>query len=409
MNSMTYLFAPFKYRDYRLAWIGFFISQIGSEMMMVAVNWQIYLMTGSPFSLGIIGAARFLPMLFLSLFAGLVADLVNRKKLIFTAQLVLIFSSACLSYLTFTHQLRPVMIYLLIALNSGALAFASPARQSLLPHLVPRKHFMQAVSLNSLMWQTAVILGPTISGFLIAFLGVEYIYLISIFAFTSINISMILMRPLPLQAEKAQFSLRSIREGIGFVKRTPILWSSMLLDFFATFFASSMTLMPIFAKDILKVGPQGLGFLYAAPSVGGVLAGLIFSFFHRVGRQGKILLASVCVYGIATIVFGLSQIYILSLLCLVIAGAGDMVSSVIRNTIRHMITPDHIRGRMVSINMIFYLGGPQLGEVEAGIAATLMGTPWSVVFGGVGTIAITFIMAKIVPSLLNYNNHNEID
>ena len=238
MNSMAYLFTPFKYRDYRLAWMGFFISQIGSEMMMVAVNWQIYIMTGSPLSLGIIGAARFLPMLFLSLFAGLVADMVNRKKLIFIAQLVLIFSSAYLSYLTFSHQLTPLMIYLLIALNSSALAFASPARQSLLPHLVPRKHFMQAISLNSLMWQSAVILGPTISGFLIASIGVSYIYLISIFAFTSINISLFLMRPLSLQAEKAQFSLRSIRQGIGFVKRTPILWSSMLLDFFATFFAA---------------------------------------------------------------------------------------------------------------------------------------------------------------------------
>ncbi|OGK62514.1 hypothetical protein A2334_05765 [Candidatus Roizmanbacteria bacterium RIFOXYB2_FULL_38_10] len=408
MNKRSSLFIPFSYRDFRLAWIGFFISQIGTEMILIAINWQIYVITKSPLSLGIIGMARFLPVLMFALFAGLFADLVNRKKLIFVSQLVLIISTSYLAFLTFTHHINPLLIYLLVAINSTAYTFTSPARQALLPHLVPRKHFMQAVSLNSLMWQLSVIIGPMIGGFIIGYLGIPLVYTIGVFAFMSVNITMLLLKPIPVNTNNTTFGLKSVREGLGFVKRSPLIWSTMLLDFFATFFASSMTLMPIFAKDILNVGPQGLGILYAAPSVGAVVAGCVFSLFHNVQRQGKILLVSVFIYGVVTIFFGFSRLFPFSLVCLTIAGACDMISSVIRNTMRQLITPDHLRGRMTSVNMIFYLGGPQLGEVEAGVAATLFGTPMSVVLGGIGTMVITTIMAYVVPTLRRYDNHKEI-
>jgi len=408
MNKRSSLFIPFSYRDFRLAWIGFFISQIGTEMILIAINWQIYVITKFPLSLGIIGMARFLPVLMFALFAGLFADLVNRKKLIFVSQLVLIISTSYLAFLTFTHHINPLLIYLLVAINSTAYTFTSPARQALLPHLVPRKHFMQAVSLNSLMWQLSVIIGPMIGGFIIGYLGIPLVYTIGVFAFMSVNITMLLLKPIPVNTNNTTFGLKSVREGLGFVKRSPLIWSTMLLDFFATFFASSMTLMPIFAKDILNVGPQGLGILYAAPSVGAVVAGCVFSLFHNVQRQGKILLVSVFIYGVVTIFFGFSRLFPFSLVCLTIAGACDMISSVIRNTMRQLITPDHLRGRMTSVNMIFYLGGPQLGEVEAGVAATLFGTPMSVVLGGIGTMVITTIMAYVVPTLRRYDNHKEI-
>jgi len=320
----------------------------------------------------------------------------------------LIISTSYLAFLTFTHHINPLLIYLLVAINSTAYTFTSPARQALLPHLVPRKHFMQAVSLNSLMWQLSVIIGPMIGGFIIGYLGIPLVYTIGVFAFMSVNITMLLLKPIPVNTNNTTFGLKSVREGLGFVKRSPLIWSTMLLDFFATFFASSMTLMPIFAKDILNVGPQGLGILYAAPSVGAVVAGCVFSLFHNVQRQGKILLVSVFIYGVVTIFFGFSRLFPFSLVCLTIAGACDMISSVIRNTMRQLITPDHLRGRMTSVNMIFYLGGPQLGEVEAGVAATLFGTPMSVVLGGIGTMVITTIMAYVVPTLRRYDNHKEI-
>ncbi len=408
MSKTKSPFIVFKYRDYTLAWTGFFISEIGMQMLLVGVNWQIYLMTKSPLSLGIIGAARFVPMLSLALLAGLAADIVNRKKLIFGVQLILMFVSFSLTVSTFNHTVSPLLIYGLIALNAAALSFSGPARQSLLPHLVPREHFMQAVGLNSLMWQTAMIIGPSLAGFIIGAWGIGYVYLISIFTVLAVNIAILFMKPHKNENKGTEFSFRSIRSGLGFVKRTPLIWSTMFLDFFATFFASSTALMPIFAKDILKVGPFGLGLLYAAPALGALIAGFTFASLHNIAKQGRILLGSVVIYGIATILFGFSRIFPLSLACLFFVGAGDTVSSIIRNTMRQLITPDHLRGRMVSVNMIFYLGGPQLGEVEAGIAAALLGTPLSVVFGGIGTIAATLIMAYAVPTLRKYDTHTEM-
>ncbi len=405
MQEQRSPFIVFKYRDYRYTWIGFFLSQIGSEMMLVAVNWRIYELTHSPLSLGIIGAARFIPMMLIAPIAGLAADMISRKKLIFFSQCVLALSSVFLFILSVFGTESPFYIYALVAAYSGALAFSGPAKQSIIPHLVPRIHFMKAVGLNSLLWQLAVIIGPTIAGFIIGYGGVTTIFIISTFLYLIVPFVLFMIKPIALHPQKPEFGIRAIRQGFGFVRRTPLIWSTMFLDFFATFFASSATLMPIFAKDILKVGPYGLGILYAAPSVGAVFAGLFFSSLHNVKNQGKILLVAVFLYGVSTILFGLSTHFILSLFFLSCAGASDAISSIIRNTIRQMITPDNLRGRMVSVNMIFYQGGPQLGEVEAGLAATVFGTSLSVIFGGVGTIAATIIMAIIVPSLSRYDTH----
>ena len=409
MDKKVSPFIVFRYPDYAYVWWGIFISQIGAEMMIIALNWQVYLLTQSPLSLGLMGVARFLPMLACSLVAGLVADIVNRKKLIFVVQVILILVAFTLAALTFTHTIQPIMIYVLVAIYASAHAFGMPARQSIVPHLVPREHFMRAVTLNSLIWQAASIIGPSIGGFIIGFWGVGYIYIFAVFSFFAVNLAMLLIKHIPKNDHPTEFNFKSVRTGISFVRRTPLIWSTMFLDFFATFFASSMTLMPIFAKDILNVGPQGLGILYAAPALGSVIFGLLFSSLHKVYNQGKILLTSVIIYGISTALFGVSKIFIFSLLCLFVSGAADSVSSIIRNTVRQLNTPDYLRGRMTSINMIFYMGGPQLGEVEAGIAATLMGTPWSVVFGGAGTIVAALVMAKIVPSLVRYSHHEEIE
>ncbi len=400
-------FAALKFRDFRLLWIGLLISRIGSEMQVVAVNWQVYLLTGSALSLGLIGLSRFLPILFFSLFGGIAADIFNRRKIMLFSQFLMIFVSLVLAITTYSGHISPILIYLLIAGNSLASAFDTPARKSLVPSLLPKKYFMNGVSLNTIMWQTAIVLGPSLSGFIIAYSGVTSVYIINFFSFFAVIIALIMMKTSGrVERKTAYFNLSSLKEGLNFVKRTPIIFSTMLLDFFATFFASATVLLPIFAKDILAVGPQGLGFLYAAPSLGAVIAGIIFSSLGRLKNQGKILIFSVMLYGVATILFGLSKSFYLSLFFLALIGAGDVVSSIIRNTIRQLSTPDHLRGRMVSVNMLFFYGGPQLGEAEAGVAAAMLGAPLSVVIGGAGTIFATLVLALLIPQLRKYRGHD---
>lgn len=396
-------FGVLKFRDFRLLWLGLLISRIGSEMQVVAINWQMYLLTGSALSLGFIGLARFLPVLFLSLLGGMAADLFNRRKVMIAAQIVMTLSTLSLAYITLTHQANPILIYLILAINSTAAAFDTPARQSIVPSLVPPQYFMRAVSLNTIMWQTAIVLGPSICGFIIGFWGVGSIYIINTVSFLAVILALILMHtPKHQIVSNTSFSLKSVKEGMAFVVKTPVIYSTMLLDFFATFFSSATILLPIFAKDILSVGPQGLGLLYAAPSLGAVLSGLVISSLGKLKNQGKILLLAVTFYGFATLLFGLSKSFYLSLIFLFFSGMGDVISTIIRNTIRQLNTPDHLRGRMVSINMIFFMGGPQLGEAEAGILAAAMGTPASVVIGGLGTVIAAGLIGILIPKLRQY-------
>lgn len=409
MNKRQSPFLALKFKYFRLLFLGLLISRIGSEMQVVAVNWQTYLMTGSPLSLGIIGLARFLPILIFSLAGGITADKFSRKNIMLTAQIAMTITSLVLTVATFSGMISPGIIYLMIAASSAASAFDTPARQSIIPLLVPKKYFMNAVSLNTIMWQSAIVIGPTLAGFTIAYLGVANVYLINSISFLAVITTLILISiPHRAKTSAVTFSIQSIAEGLTFVRKTPIIYSTMLLDFFATFFSSATVLLPIFAKDILRVGPEGLGLLYAAPSLGAISAGLILSTVSQLKNQGKILLGSVILYGLATIFFGLSRSFYLSLFFIFFTGVGDVISTIIRNTIRQLATPDRIRGRMVSVNMIFFMGGPQLGEAEAGIVAAALGTPQSVIIGGMGTIVMTFILAVFIPKLRKYQGHEII-
>lgn len=405
---MTTKISPFvtlKIPVFRNFLFGTFISEIGNQMQVVAVAWQVYELTRNPAALGLIGLANFLPILFFSLVGGLVADRADRKKLLIVSQSALSLVAFTLFFLSTTHLISPLIIYFILVLNSIAASFSLPARQAVLPNLLPKKLFMNAVSLHTLQFQSAVLIGPAIAGFLIGGFGVASVYLVNAVSFLifigsilTINVS------LNLRTEPVELSLNSILDGIKFVASTPILYSTMILDFLATFFGTATILMPIFATDILHVGPKGLGLLYSAPAVGAVLAGVLMSFLHhhQLKNQGKIIIISIIIYGAATIGFGLSKNLTLSLMFLGVAGFGDMISSVIRNTIRQLITPDHLRGRMVSIMRIFFQGGPQLGEIEAGLLAAAVGGPISVVVGGVGVVAITSLLAYFNPKLRSY-------
>ncbi|MBI2338125.1 MFS transporter [Candidatus Daviesbacteria bacterium] len=384
---------------------GSFVSEIGNQMQIVAVAWQVYELTGNPASLGLIGLANFVPILLFSLIGGLAADNINRKKLLILSQSALAVTVTLLFVVTSLDLARPWMIYLILVLHSTASCFSLPVRQAVVPSLVPQKFLMNAFSLHSLQFQSATLIGPAIAGFLIAGFGVEAVYFFNVVSFLIFIGSILLIKaPLNLIGPKVKFSTDSIIEGVKFVVTSPILFSTMILDFLATFFGTATILMPIFAKDVLRVGPQGLGFLYAAPAMGAVIGGLILSFLHhhQIKNQGRIIIISVLFYGVSTIGFGLSKSLWLSLFFLCLLGFWDMIATVIRNTVRQMITPDHLRGRMVSVMRIFFQGGPQLGDIEAGLLAAAVGGPVSVVIGGAGVIAITSLVAYLNPKLRNY-------
>lgn len=387
------------FRNYLL---GSFISEIGNQMQIVAVAWQVYDLTHNPASLGLIGFANFMPILLLSLVGGLVADKVDRKKLLIISQSALAVLALTLFGLTFTQTINPWVIYLVLILSAVANSFSLPARQAVLPNLVPKHYFMNAVSLHTIQFQSATMIGPAIAGVLIATLGVGSVYLINALSFIASIVAVLGIKKSLNDERKVEFHVNSILEGVRFVTKTPILYLTMILDFLATFFGTATILMPVFAKDILHVGPLGLGLLYSAPAVGGVIAGLILSSIHNIKNQGRVIIISVIVYGLATIGFGLSKYLPISLLFLALMGFGDMLSTIIRNTIRQMITPNHLRGRMASIMRLFFQGGPQLGEIEAGFLAAVIGAPAAVVLGGIGTILTTSFVALVSPKLRNY-------
>jgi MFS family permease len=398
-------FAALRHRDFRLMWAGQFVSVTGSQMQLVAINWHVYVLTRSAVALGVVGLVRVVPIVVCSLAGGVVADAFDRKRLILAAQLVMLASAAALSVVTGAGLGAVWPIYLLTAVSSAATAFENPARQALLPSLVPDRDLPNAISLGFTAYQVATVVGPLVAGLLLASFGPATVYAANAASFLAVVAAVVNLRAGGRAAgeEAGAVSFAALGEGLRFVRRTPIIVQSMALDFVATFFASATALLPIFAAEILRVGPRGLGVLAAAPAAGAVAAGL---WMARRGsgwkRPGATVLASVAVYGAATLVFGVSRAFWLSCLALAATGAADTVSTVIRQTIRQLVTPNRLRGRMTSVNMIFFMGGPQLGELEAGLLAAALGAQMSVVVGGAGCLLAVLIAARKARELLRY-------
>ncbi len=396
-------FNALRHRDYRLLWIGLLISVAGSQMQNVAINWQTYEITGSALALGGLGLARLIPIIFFSLAGGVVADTRNRRKVMLVTQSVMMSTAFVLGLVTLLGIVNVWWIYGVGFVNAAAAAFDLPSRQSLTPNLVPSEDLTNAITLSSMVFQIATILGPGIAGVLIGKFGVGIIYWLNGISYIALLGALALIKtPTPARLHASAANLKTMLEGLRYVFHERIILSTMLLDFFATFFSGANTLLPIFASDILKVGPEGFGILSAAESLGSVVTGAIVSVWGNIQAKGIFLLLGVLLYGAATIGFGLSNLFILSVFFLMLLGAGDTLSTILRSTIRQLITPDALRGRMTSVNMIFFMGGPQLGELEAGIAAEFLGAPFSVALGGVLTILFVLATAWRVPALRKY-------
>jgi MFS family permease len=398
----------FKHRRYFYIWLGLLISMAGSNMQLAAVHWHIRELTGepNPLALGGIGAARFLPVVIFSLVGGAVADTLNRRKILFTTQSILAVQALILAYLTFAGNITIWSIYILTALQGAVVSFDLPARQAMVPNLVPRSDLPSAFSLSSIAFNVGSMAGPVLGSLVIREWGLEWVYFINAISFLAVIIALVLIGHVPQEKTHSNgINLSSVWDGIKFIVSRKLILSTMVMDFIATFFASANTMMPIIARDILRVGVLEYGWLNMAQSVGSVIAGLVVSQFKQIRKQGLIFLASVVTFGLATVVFGLTRSLGLALVALAIVGAADAVSTIIRNTIRQLQTPDHIRGRMTSVNQIFFMGGPQLGEVEAGVAAALFGVPFAIVSGGIGCILGMGLVAWKWPQLVAYDWH----
>ncbi len=401
--------AALRHRDFRLFWCGQLVSVTGSQMQLVAINWHVYVLTGSAAALGMVGLVRVLPIIICSLVGGVAADALDRKRLMLATQSTMLVSAAVLAAVTARGLQSVWPIFLLTAISSAATAFDSPARQALLPRLVPPRDFANAVTLSFIVFQVAMIAGPVLAGLLLSKLGPAAVYALNAASFIAVIIALLLIEASgAVEAVNGNgVSWQALIEGLRFVWRTPIIVQTMMLDFVATFFASATALLPIFAADVLQVGARGLGFLAAAPAVGAIIAGALLARVRQWRHPGKAIVLAVIVYGAATALFGLSRNFWFSLAMLALTGAADTVSTVLRQTIRQLATPDHLRGRMTSVNMIFFMGGPQLGEFEAGVVAEFIGAPLSVLTGGLGCILAALVALFKARSLLDYELPDE--
>lgn len=409
---MRYLPPALQNRRYRLLWLGLLVSIAGTRMQLAAVLWHISEITSEPIALGAVGLVNLLPVLILSLVAGVFADAVNRRRLMFLTQAIMAVLAALLGLATLRHLDSLWLIYLVTAASTAVSTFDLPARQSLIPNLVPGSVLTNAFSMNSIAFQLGSIAGPALAGLVLAQLGIGYAYLLNAVSYLAVIVALILMGPVtqdftdagarPEMRSAVARWRSSVSEGLRFVAQQPIILSSMLLDFFATFFSSATVLLPLFSKELLQVDVIGYGWLVAAQPVGATLVAFPLAFTRQVRRQGPLLIAAVAGFGLATVVFGLSKTFWITCAALVVSGAADGFSTIIRHTARQLLTPDRLRGRMTSVNQIFNRGGPELGELEAGLLAQAFGPVVAVVSGGVGCILATIWVWRRYPELRRY-------
>lgn len=410
MNNKSHdAFAALRIKDYRSFIFARFFLTFAIQMQSVIVGWQVYKLTHDALSLGLIGLAEVVPFLCIAIFAGHVADVVNRKKIILVANSVYFVCAILLLLLswklsTFTKQFGPWPIYLVIVITGFARAFIWPAMNALIAQLVPRELYANSSTWNSAIWHVAAVSGPAFGGLIYGFFGIEWAYLtVVVFVlFSFISFVAVRDRPMPVK-EKAESLMQSLKAGIRFVFNNQIVLSAVSLDMFAVFFGGAVAMLPIFAAEVLKTGPEGLGMLRAAPAIGAICMAFILAYRPPLKNAGKLLLMAVSVFGLCVITFALSKNFYLSLIILAISGMFDDISVIIRATIIQLYTPDEMRGRVSSVNSVFIGSSNELGSFESGVAAKLMGLIPSVIFGGGMTLLVVAVTTRIAPKLRKLN------
>jgi MFS family permease len=391
-------FAAFRHVGYRRYFFSRFLAYFAVQIMSVAVGWQIYDLTRDPFALGLIGLFQFLPSLVLILVTGSVADRYNRRIIMALCMLVGTLCAAALLILTVMGLFSPWPVYAILILFGIERAFLAPAAQSLAPNLVPAEDLANAIAWNSSSWQTATIVGP-VAGGLIYGLGPTVPYAVSLCFFAAASL-MVFAVPKPAQRSPAGAqSWQTITAGFRYIKAEKVVLGAISLDLFAVLLGGAVALMPVFARDILVLGPWGLGLLRAAPGVGAVGMAIWLAAHPIRDRAGLHMFTGVALFGLATIVFGLSATPWISIAALVVMGAADMISVYVRETLIALWTPDGLRGRVNAVNMVFVGASNELGEFRAGTMASGFGSVFAVVFGGLGTLLVSLVWAIGFPQL----------
>jgi MFS family permease len=419
-NLSTSSFLALQHRDYRLLWAAQVVTVIGLQMQTVAVNWHIYtLLRDAPstlnlfgislaigaLGLGGLGLMRWLPLLPFGILGGLLADTRNRRRLLMVTQFLGALVAATPAVLAFTDRVTVLALYAVVAVLTALSAIEGPAREAMIPNLVPRQHLTNAVSIFAMTHVIGIISGPALSAYLLTASSISSIYALHALSYLPALAALALMAYSGAVAQRrSRLSLDYLLDGFRFTFRTHMIRTSMLVDFFATMVGSARTLLPIVADQVLGIGAGGYGVLATAQPLGALIAGTIASTQRDIRRQGALLLVCVAIYGLGTALFGLSTLFPLSYLVFATTGAADTLSSIVRGTIRQMWTPDTLRGRMFGVNLIFSAGGPQVGEVRAGIVAAAVGAPLAIITGGVMAALVALFVAWRDPLLWRYTS-----
>jgi MFS family permease len=397
-------YAALRHRDFRWYIVSLFCMTIASQIQAVVVGWQVYEITHDPLSLGLIGLAEALPFIAIALPAGYLADRRNRRTISVVSLMVL---SACsLALLAFSvtpgllARIGVTPVYAVIFVSGLARSFLQPARQALGAEIVPREHYENASAWRSSGWQTAAVVGPAVGGLLYGFSGAESAYGVDAVLMVASFLTFMLVRYAPDDRAPERVSMfASLVTGLRFVLHEPVILGALSLDLFSVFLGGAEALLPVFASEILKVGPQGLGILRAAPAVGAVLMSVYMAHRGPIERAGRSMLYAVAVFAVCIIGFGLSRSFALSLLLLGVSGMADNVSVVIRSTLLQILTPPEMLGRVSAVNSVFIGSSNELGAFESGVAAKLIGTVPAVIVGGASALLVVGLTARLVPRL----------
>ncbi|MFE8873874.1 MFS transporter [Acetobacter persici] len=383
------------------------LGAFSSQVQAVAVGWQIYALTHSAAALGFVGLAQFLPMVAFIFPAGHAADQHDRRRIVITCQAIEALAAAFMALASFAHFLAPGMIYGLVALFGVCRAFEMPAQQTFLPSLVPTSVFPRAAALSSSLFQVASIAGPSLGGLLYGLgAGVCYALCAAGFAIAALATTSMTLR-FPARPRQPA-TLAAVFGGISFLRRKPAMLGALSLDLFAVLLGGATAMLPLFATDILHAGPWGLGLLRAAPAIGALLVATVLARYPLGRHAGRWMFVSVMIFGIATIIFGLSRSIPVSILALAVLGGADVISVMVRSALVQLGTPDEMRGRVSAVNMLFIGSSNQLGEFESGMLASAIGAVPAVVVGGIGTLVITAVWMALFPGLRELDRLDDI-
>ncbi|TGN07917.1 MFS transporter [Leptospira ilyithenensis] len=398
-------FSIFQFRDFRFFIISRFFMIIAINIQATIVGWQVYDLTGSTLDLGLIGLAEAIPSIIVALYAGHLADIKERRSIMLICLFVLFLCS--LALLSFTgpfyfllEKFKAYPIFIVIFISGIARGFISPAIFSFVTQIVPKDKYAQSAAWMGTSFQAGAVLGPAVGGLLYGWINIQSAYVLDCICIGLPFLMTLFIAPRPLPEKKIREPLaQSLAAGLKFVWKNEIMLGAMALDMFAVLFGGAIALLPVFAKDILDVGSEGLGILRAAPSLGAFVMAYFLTHRPPLKRSGSLLLGSVFGFGICMLVFGLSSLFWMSLIALFLSGFFDSVSVVIRSTIMQTMTPEEMRGRVSSINKIFIGSSNEIGAFESGTTAEAMGPVGSVLFGGIMTVLIVIISARFIPKL----------